>query len=185
MGPGWAKSAAAPFRFFKSFTSEGGIRVPLIVYHPDMAREAKNTSSALTHVSDLMPTFLDIAQADYPKEFRGREVMPPTGKSLLSLIEGKIDDVRPESGIGFELFEMKAFIQGPWKISRLPEPFGSGMWELFNLYDDPGETKNLAGQDPEIMTSMRAAWDAYAIQNEVFDHNGHFDAIYRTVYGVK
>ncbi len=30
-GPGWAQASSSPFRFFKSFTTEGGIRAPLII----------------------------------------------------------------------------------------------------------------------------------------------------------
>jgi hypothetical protein len=33
-GPNWARAGAAPFRMFKAFTTEGGIRVPAIVHYP-------------------------------------------------------------------------------------------------------------------------------------------------------
>ena len=33
-GPGWAQASSSPFRYFKSFTTEGGIRAPLIIKTP-------------------------------------------------------------------------------------------------------------------------------------------------------
>ena len=83
------------------------------------------------------------------------------------------------------MFEMKTFIQGQWKLLRLPEPFGTGGWELYDLSEDPGETRNLANQYPERLSAMRDAWEKFALDNGVFDHRGHFDAIYRAVYGVQ
>ena len=185
MGPGWARATVAPFRFFKSFTSDGGIRAPMIVRYPGGTAGAGGMTSALAHVSDMMPTFLDIANASYPAVYRGRNVIPPTGKSLRPVFEGTAGDIRADVGIGYELFEMKAFIQGQWKLSRLPEPFGTGGWELYDLSNDPGETRNLADQYPGRLNLMREAWEDYARDNGVFDHNGHFDAIYRAIYGVE
>ncbi len=185
LGPGWARATAAPFRLFKSFTTNGGIKAPMIIRYPGATGEGGRRIAALTHVSDLMPTFLEIANTVYPATYRGRDVIPPTGKSLVPLIQGARQDVRPASGIGYELFEMKAFIQDGWKISRLPEPFGTGGWELYDLTSDPGETQNLAEQHPDRLTAMRKAWENFARDNGVFDHQGHFDAIYRAVYGVK
>jgi arylsulfatase len=34
MGPSWAQASSAPFRLFKSFTSQGGIKAPMIVKTP-------------------------------------------------------------------------------------------------------------------------------------------------------
>ena len=50
--------------------------------------------------------------------------------------------------MGFELFEMKAFIKGNWKLLRLPQPFGNGQWQLYDLEKDPHELVNLAGSGP-------------------------------------
>lgn len=185
LGPGWARATAAPFRYFKSFTSDGGIRAPMIIRYPGEVGGGGRLTSALAHVSDLMPTFLDFAKADYPTTYRGYEVIPPTGQSLRTVIEGSESEGHAERSVGYELFEMKALIQGRWKLSRLPEPFGTGGWELYDLSDDPGETRDLANEHPERLSALRDAWDKFAQDNGVFDHQGHFDAMYRVVYGVQ
>ena len=183
MGPGWARATAAPFRFFKSFTSEGGIRAPLIVSHPYSQNENNGLVPAFVHVTDLLPTFLEMAEAQYPSSQNGREVIPPIGTSLMPILAGSANSMRFGDGIGYELFEMKAFIEDGWKISRMPAPFGTGNWELFDLRTDPGETSNLAVDAPERLTDLVSKWETFAAENGVFDHKGHFDEIYRRIYG--
>ncbi|MGR3662850.1 MAG: hypothetical protein ACU0CA_16970 [Paracoccaceae bacterium] len=34
-GPGWAQASSTPFRLYKNFLAEGGIRSPLIISGPD------------------------------------------------------------------------------------------------------------------------------------------------------
>ena len=39
---------------------------------------------------------------------------------------------------------------------------GDGVWRLFNLAEDPGETRDLAGEHPQKLAQLQAAWDEYA-----------------------
>jgi arylsulfatase len=79
---------------------------------------------------------------------------------------------------------MKAYIQGNWKLLRLPVPFGSGDWELYNLDQDPGEVHDVSHKYQAKKAELLKAWQLYAERNEVFDHKGRFDAMYRKVYGI-
>ena len=140
------------------------------------AGQIKNT---FMHVSDIMPTIFEMASVDYPETFQGREVVPPTGKSGLAYVQGNAETVHgPDHGQGWELFEMKAYIKGEWKILRLPAPFDDGGWALYNLTKDPGETIDLSDQFPEIKQELLNGWEDYVRTNNVFDHNGHFDSLY-------
>src|SRR5690606_5790811 len=49
LGPSWARVAMAPYRMFKGFTSEGGIKVPAFVHYPAKIPGGA-TSKALLHV---------------------------------------------------------------------------------------------------------------------------------------
>ena len=40
-------------------------------------------------------------------------------------------------------------------------PGGNGDWELFNLKSDPGETKDLAKDQPEKLNEMLEAWNSW------------------------
>ncbi len=183
MGPGWAQASTAPFRLFKSFTSQGGIKSPLIAKLPGQMTKAGNWNHAFLHVTDIMPTVLEVARMSYPDEFDGRRVRQPIGKSFLPILRGEAASVRDNDGVGYELFEMKAYIRGDWKLLRLPEPFSTGAWQLFDISKDPGEIHDLSDEFPEVKADMIAAWQEYARTNDVFDHKGRFDALYRKAYG--
>ena len=169
-GPGWAQASMSPSRMFKGFTSEGGIRAPLIVKLPGTMSNADALSNAFVHVRDIVPTILDIADVSHALEFEGRSVLPLQGQSLLTFLTGETDI--PYSGadrVGYELFGLKAFIDGDWKILQMPRPFASGEWELYNLKQDPGEIEDLSSEYPEKVEEMVALWARYSEDNSVLD----------------
>jgi arylsulfatase A-like enzyme len=131
-----------------------------------------------------MPTILELAGASYPKTNKNKELHPLVGKSMLPVFQGKTASIHPDDGMGWELFEMKAYIKGNWKILRLPKPFGTGEWQLFDLANDPAETTDLSSQHPQTKDSLITMWNEYARLNAVHDHKGHFDSIYRRNYPV-
>lgn len=184
MGAGWAQASSSPFRYFKSFTSEGGIKVPLIIKMPGQMKQAGQWDKTFVHVTDIMPTLLELTGSTYPTEQNGNVIHPHIGRSILPLLNGNPGAMSPSKGHGWELFEMRAYIKDNWKILRLPQPMGSGEWELYDLSKDPMETTDLSAQFPEIKEELLNAWKAYALENGVHDHKGHFDSLYRINYSV-
>ena len=169
-GPGWAQASVSPGRMFKAFTSEGGIRAPLIVKLPGTMSNAGAISNSFLHVRDIMPTILDIADASHSEEFEGRSVLPLQGQSVLDFLTGEVDTTYPgATRVGYELFGQKAFIDGDWKILLMPPPFASGEWELYNLKQDPGEIDDLSSEYPEKVEEMVALWEQYSEDNSVLD----------------
>lgn len=177
-GPGWAQASSAPFRFFKLFTSEGGIKAPLMVKMPGIMKNAGQWNKSYIHVTDVMPTLLELTGTSYPSEFKGHTIHPLIGQSITPVLRGG-ELAHPERGMGYEMFEMKAYLKGKWKILRLPVPMGTGEWELFDLENDPGETTDVSAQYPEMKAQLVKAWQEYARENEVHDHRGHYDSLYR------
>jgi arylsulfatase len=182
-GPGWAQASSAPFRLFKSFTTQGGIRSPMIARLPGEMATSGGWSHAFLHVADVLLTFLELAGAAYPEARNDRPLAQPIGRSMLQILRGARDSIRDGEGVGYELFEMKAYIRGRWKLLRLPEPFGSGTWTLHDLEEDPGEIDDVSDDHPDVEAALIEAWHRYAEENDVFDHAGHFDALYRQAYG--
>ncbi len=169
-GPGWSQASMAPSRMFKAFTSEGGIKSPLLVKLPDKMAHAGTMNHSFFHVRDIMPTILDLAGLTHSEQFNGRKVRPMQGKSVLDLLEGKVATPYAEaSQVGYELFGLKAYFVGDWKILWMPKPFGTGEWELFNLKQDPAELNDLSEQHPEKRKEMIARWEQYKIENRVLD----------------
>jgi arylsulfatase len=50
---------------------------------------------------------------------------------------------------------------GQWKITWLDRPFGTSSWQLFDLADDPGETKGLHADNPKQLQRLLKVWDEY------------------------
>lgn len=181
-GPGWAQASSSPFRYFKSFTTEGGIKAPLMIKMPGKNKSAAQWNHSFVHVTDILPTILEVAGATYPENYKGQNIHPYIGTSILPVLSGTVKAIHENDGFGWELFEMKAYIKGNYKIVRLPQPMGSGNWELYDLAKDPGETSDLSLKFPDVKKQLIEAWQEYAKKNEVFDHNGHFDSLYRKSY---
>jgi arylsulfatase len=159
-----------PSRLFKAFTAEGGIRAPLLVKLPGEMVTAGMINHSFFHVRDIMPTILDVAGVEFTQEINGRSVVAMQGSSVADFISGNLKT--PYSGadqVGYELFGMKAFFDGDWKILWMPPPFGIGDWQLYNLREDPGELVDLSDQHPERLVKMIAQWEQYKKENGVLD----------------
>jgi arylsulfatase len=97
-------------------------------------------------------------------------VRPIQGKSVLDLLEGKVASPYAEaSQVGYELFGLKAYFVGDWKILWMPKPFGPGEWELFNLKQDPAELNDLSKQHQGKLKEMITLWEQYKKENGVLD----------------
>jgi arylsulfatase len=181
-GPGWAQASSSIYRMFKSFTTEGGIRVPLMIKMPGKMAKPGQWNRSFVHVTDLMPTILDMAGTGYPQQYKGRDIHSLIGKSLVPVLNGDSVTVHSNNGMGYELFEMKAFVKGSWKILRLPKPYGTGQWQLYDLEKDPGETIDLSGKFPAVKNELIRCWLDYARKNDVYDHHGHYDSLYLNIF---
>lgn len=179
MGPGWAQAASTPSTYFKSFTSEGGIRSPCIIKTPGDMKTAGQIKDKFMHVSDILPTIFEVADITFPDTYNGKLVLQPIGKSGIAYSLGNSETIHDiDHGQGWELFEMKAYIKGEWKILMLPIPFSDGNWALYNLTNDPGETNDLSAQYPEKKLELLEGWKDYVKTNKVYDHNGHFGPLW-------
>ena len=170
-GPEWASAASAPYRYFKQFVHEGGIRVPGFAVVPERlrARLPGAVSGAFVQVTDLFPTFLEFAGIPSPGGDEGK--IPPAGRSIAPLLRGETEAVHEETAGGWELFGRRAIRRGPWKATWLAPPLGEGAWELWNLDEDPGELRNLAAERPDILRELLLDWERHVEENGVIVMN--------------
>ncbi|KAJ5153377.1 alkaline-phosphatase-like protein [Penicillium canariense] len=109
--------------------------------------------------------------------FRGKAVHAIRGKSWVPFFsqgkqveEDETWSIHSSSEpIGWELFARAALRKGDWKIVHISKAQGGvGVddegWELFNVADDPGETKDLAQSQPEKLAELRVHWDEYVVE---------------------
>lgn len=175
-GPNWARASTGPWRMFKGFAAEGGIRVPAVIHYPQLSGGRINHQ--VQSVLDMTPTFLELAGIEHPgTRYQGREIHPLQGVSILPVLRGETESVHADDHvIGWELFGKTGLRQGDWKIIQEPEgayferhrPIDEAyQWQLFNLADDPGETRDLSRENPEKLSQMLELWDRYAQENNV------------------
>ncbi len=153
LGEAWAGALNAPFRYWKRESFEGGSCSPFIIHWPDGLKGKENTiNHGVSHVMDILPTFLDITATNYPDSINGLKTIPIEGRSILPLINGEANATRDT--LFWEHETGKALRIGDWKISALI----GGEWELFNLAKDRTESNNLSLIMPYKVKEMEAIW---------------------------
>ena len=167
-GPNWATVSSGAHRRHKFTAFEGGIHSPAFAHFPDMIAPGTR-SGAVSTVMDLLPTFLSLAEASVPgREYQGREIHPPKGRSLLAVLSGEAEAVHPQDHmLGWELFGHRGIRQGDWKIVWDADQGDAAHWQLFNIAQDPSETTNLADSNPDKLAEMTSLWTRYEQENNV------------------
>lgn len=158
---GWAAATNTPMRYWKQTTYEGGIRVPLIVSWPKGIAARGEWRGQFGYISDLTPTILDALDEAPAAVVNGVPQMPFDGQSLEYTFTSKAPAAVTRSQY-FETGFNWSLISGDWKIVRspvihgrdVPDLSGPVRWELYNIKDDPGETRNLAAQNPAKVAEL-------------------------------
>lgn len=185
IGPQWARAATAPLNTYKFFAGEGGIRVPLIISGVPTKIKDKLPSihHSLTHVNDIVPTLLDLANVLHPgTSYKGQTIYPLSGHSLLPVIAGNATRVRsPDEVLGYELSGNFALFKGDFKLLSNLSPVGDGKWHLYNIATDPGESHDLQHEMPELFQSMQADYAKWAKANGVLAMPPGYDPIQQVI----
>ncbi|HKQ97048.1 MAG TPA: sulfatase [Candidatus Polarisedimenticolia bacterium] len=144
-----------------AYLYEPTVRVPLIITAPGRLPEGRTVAS-LARTIDIAPTLIDLAGLPIPKEMEGR--------SLVRRARGEEDGPAPpaysESGRNFYRENPRQYVEGiagKWRMMRddrykllmIPkEP--APEWELYDLAEDPGETKNVVATLPAETERLKA-----------------------------
>lgn len=157
MGTGFANAASSPFSYFKYYTGEGGLRVPLIINGKNIPI---NTSNAFSFFTDIAPTIYDLVGISTSAN---EGYAPVTGKSLFPHINDLSLPVYKENeGVGIEAASSSAYFMNGYKIVKNNIPDGDNVWHLHHIESDPGEVIDLADQEPKLFKKMLAAYAKYA-----------------------
>ncbi|NNJ70750.1 MAG: arylsulfatase, partial [Kiritimatiellales bacterium] len=120
----WANVGNTPYRLFKQNGHEGGARTPLIAYWPSVIK-APSINRNVAHVVDFMPTFLELAGAEYPAQQDGQPTPKLDGRSIVPLLKGEGRSDHPILITGWREIQ-RAIRQGDWKAVMV-----DGEWELY------------------------------------------------------
>jgi arylsulfatase len=155
-GTPWANVSDTPFRLYKHWTHEGGISSPFIVRWPAVVKSKNKLTAQIGHITDIMPTVLEVAQAEYPATFHSQTIYPLEGESLQPIFEGR-ERLHPKP-IFWEHEGNRAVRLGQWKlVSRYPGP-----WELYDMEADRTELNDLAAAQPAQVKELSDLYDRWA-----------------------
>ncbi len=130
----------------KGMIQEGGIRVPLVMRWPTKINanselKAGSTCEKVVDVTDLLPTFCELANATVPLGIDGVSIAPTltgTGK------QRRRDFIIHEAGNG------QSIIRDDLKLVRS----NRGAPRLYDLKEDPTESNNIAVKFPKVADEL-------------------------------
>ncbi|MCF0052599.1 arylsulfatase [Dyadobacter sp. LJ53] len=159
--PEWGNASNTPFRLFKKNTHEGGIASPFIAWFPGQIA-AGTSSSQIGHLIDLLPTCLEWAGLQYPRNLAGKELTALPGTSLKSTLTADQNKNKRSGTVNRTLFweheGSRAIRSGRWKlVAEIHQP-----WELYDLQVDRTETNDLAGKLPAKVKELEKQYLEWA-----------------------
>ncbi|MEL7499715.1 MAG: sulfatase [Planctomycetota bacterium] len=137
-----------PLRGGKGWVYEGGIREPWIVRYPRMGKPGSVSDQLICSI-DLLPTIAAAAGVKVDHLIDGIDFTPALkGESLeRDTLYWHYPHYSNQGGI-----PAGAIRKGDFKLI---ERYEDGSVQLYNLKDDLSEQKDLADQNPELVTAMR------------------------------
>jgi arylsulfatase A len=152
-GPHPRAGSSGPYRGHKSLLYEGGHRVPFAARWPGRI-PAGSVHGDLAMTADLLPTLLELAGLELPDEPKMDGIsMAPL------LLRG---DPLPNRVLFWDNVNNRAVRDGDWKmVSVLDRSTRSWTTELYRLDADPGESRDLSREHPEVLQRMQQHYDAW------------------------
>lgn len=147
----WANASNTPYRLYKSWVHEGGIRSPFIAHWPAGIPHQDTILKETAYIMDLMPTCMDLAGVDYPQDPSKKPLDGQSIKNLLTTQAG----YKEHEVVCWEHLGNKAIRQGDLKLVYHKE---DSTWTLFDLAKDPGETTDLKAQKPKVLKTLKTRY---------------------------
>jgi arylsulfatase A-like enzyme len=150
------QGSAKNLRGRKRSLYEGGVRVPGIIEWPAKIKNSQTDIPAVT--SDYFPTICEALG------YKLRDKRPIDGISLLKIFDGKMNKRNANIGFQYKGHKQRALTGDRYKLvqnfgkKRPKSDNGTVKFEEFELYDlieDPAETKNIAKQNPKLLKQMK------------------------------
>jgi arylsulfatase A-like enzyme len=142
----------APWGGWAYSTSEGGMRMPCIVYWPKKV-PAVRTCDELCTMMDLLPTFANLAGAAVPQD---RII---DGKDIWPLWSGRPGEKTPHKVFYYYMInQLQSVRSGKWKLhlplKKMRGKVVNRSMKLIDLSKDPKEANNLSQEHPEMVRKL-------------------------------
>jgi arylsulfatase A-like enzyme len=168
IGQRWANVANTPYRYWKAESYEGGVHTPMIAYWPKgITAKPGSVSEQLGHVKDFMATFIEIAKAKYPAQYKGHSILPTQSMSLAASFKGKTTADEP---LFNEHYGARYVRYQGWKMVSLAK---DSTWSLYRIKDDETENNDVSVANPDKVKQLAAMWHKWAAENNVYPKPHH------------
>jgi len=128
------------------FVYNSTLLVPMILKFPDMAHGGQRIET-LVRTVDIVPTLMDYLELASPISFRGRSLLPYLTSPGPGDLPGYSESHYARTHFGWG--SLRAVMDGRYKYIDAPRP------ELYDLNLDPGETKNIMDDKPQIAAALK------------------------------
>jgi arylsulfatase A-like enzyme len=152
------------------FVYDPGIHIPLLISAP--GQTTRRDFHSVTNSVDLIPTILNISSLEIPDWCEG-EILPGMGGVTSNERPTFSMDAKKASAFGDLSPITIAMHQGDYKIiyykgyEEKDSPYNKGLFELYNLRDDPEELHNLINTEQAIAQQMQEQLlEAYHTANQ-------------------
>ena len=193
----WAWAGNTPFPWGKQIASHlGAIRSPMVVSWPKGIKDKGGLRGQFTHLIDVVPTLLEVANLPAPKEVNGVAQTPIQGTSFAYTF----DDAKAKSRHTTQYFSIlgnRSIYKDGWllsaRIDKLPwdsspatlNRFAPGTWdpdkdkvELYHLDEDFSQSNDLAAKHPDKMKELKELFLQEAEKNHVFPLLAEYSAFF-------
>lgn len=174
---GWAAACNTPFRYYKKWADyEGGTHDGLIVFYPKGIRERGGIRTQYTHVTDVLPTTVELTGAKVPTVINGYQQAELEGTSFAYAILSSDDNIDTRKHLQYyELNSSYALYKDGWKVqfpngkvSNLRGAYPDTIPHLYHLASDFNESTDLARKYPEKVRELLETFDQEARKHNVY-----------------
>ncbi len=167
---GWGQVSNTPFPSYKTYTGGGGRRVSLIVSWPARLHHKAAIRTEFAHVTDIMPTLLELAGAKPLEISHGLPAKQMHGRSLAGMLrDAGVPSPRREQY--YECWANRAFYRDGWiavSLQKKGQKIDFDNWTLHAHSEDFSESIDVARQHPAKLAELVAAFDETAWENMVY-----------------
>jgi arylsulfatase len=170
MAAGWAWAFTTPYRWVKQVSSHfGGTRNGMAISWPRRIADRGGIRHQFHHVIDVVPTILEAVGVPEPQVVNGVAQRPIEGVSMAySFDAANAQAPTRRRTQHFEMFGHRGIYHDGWYANTTPPnpPWDSAgqppadlvngyAWELYNLAEDPTQSRNLAAQHPDRLRNLQ------------------------------
>jgi arylsulfatase len=179
---GWTWAFSTPYRWTKQVASHfGGTRNGMAISWPARIADRGGIRQQFHHVIDIAPTILDAIGIPEPRSVNGVAQRPIEGTSMLYTFEAAAAGAPSRRRTQhFEMLGHRGIYHDGWyanttpptlpwdNAGQAPEDVVNGYaWELYNLNEDPTQSRDLAAQHPDRLRDLQQRFMVEAARHQV------------------